>query len=102
MTVNVLIYVDKEVRKQIIILDFKLGIGSKKQIDLKFGNATWRRRVPKAFYTSRFDSSTTPVAAWKIDIKLLDLCDGEVGYAVKFALDTTHADIITSRKCRSN
>ena len=85
----------------------------KNQIDLKFGNATWRRRVQKAFYTSRFDAVTTPVAPWvtkqykriksiepylnteQINIKLLDLCDGEVAYAVKCALDTTHADIGT-------
>ncbi|KNZ55621.1 uncharacterized protein VP01_262g3, partial [Puccinia sorghi] len=130
-----LIDVDKEVRKQIIIVSrlnllFKnsasewykglknsFGLQTwdwwKKQIDLKFGNATWRRRVQKAFYTSRFDASATPVAAWvtkqykriksiepylnieQINIKLLDLCDGEVAYAVKCALDTTHADIST-------
>ncbi|KNZ63373.1 uncharacterized protein VP01_11539g1, partial [Puccinia sorghi] len=31
----------------------------------------------------------------QINIKLLDLCDGEVAYAVKCALHTTHADICT-------
>ncbi|KNZ44925.1 uncharacterized protein VP01_8681g1, partial [Puccinia sorghi] len=70
-----------------------------------FGLQTWDwRRVQRAFYTSRFDSSTTPVTAWSIEpylnieqinIKLIDLCDGEVAYAVKCALDTTHADIST-------
>ena len=83
----------------------------KRQINIKFGNATWRRRIQKAFYTSRFDANSTPIAAWvtkqykrikaiepyltneQINIKLLDLCDGEVAYAVKSALDTTNADI---------
>jgi hypothetical protein len=85
----------------------------KHQIENKFGNATWRRRVQKAFYNSRFDANNSSVSAWvtkkyrriksiepylnteQINIKLLDLCDGEVAYAVKCALDTTHADIST-------
>ena len=36
----------------------------KNQINVKFGNATWRRRIQKSFYTSRFDANSTPVAAW--------------------------------------